>query len=262
MNIPREHAIEDWDPRAYWSEYYEGDELESDERAMFDFSVRVMESESRPFGRMLDLGSGPTVHRLIPFTPFVDEIHVADFDPRNRAHVAAWVEGGDDALDWGKFFDLTLELENGSRAPAEPSAREAQLRGLISRVRHCDLRRPDPLGELDRYGLVTTFFCADCITTSRDRWRQFMDHALALVAPEGRVVLTALGESEGYPIGERMFPSADLTEDDLRQALVAAGFMESAVWIERAALPDDERRPYASLGYVLMATARRPARGD
>jgi hypothetical protein len=85
-----------------------------------------------------------------------------------------------------------------------------------------------------------------------------MTHILSLVGPGGRIVLTALGESTSYPIGDQVFPSANLTGDDIREALLADGFDESTVRVERAALPADERRPYASLGHVLMATARRP----
>ncbi len=253
-----EHDLEKWDPRAYWTEYYGGDDLPSDERAMFAFCVGAMAADGRRFERLLDFGSGPTVHRLAPFAPHVGEIHVADFDPRNLAQVTTWLEAGAGALPWDKFFALTLELEGSEPTAAAVGERKELLRELVSTARHCDARLPEPLGAPARFDLLSTFFCLDCITTSRARWREYMCHLLALVGPAGRVVLTALGESGSYPVGNDTFPSANLTAEDLADALTANGFDPATVRIERAALPDEERRPYASLGYVLMATARRP----
>lgn len=258
MTIPVEHNIESWDPNAYWVEYYGGDELPSDELAMFTFCVEAMARSERRFGRMLDLGCGPTVHRLAPFVPWVEEIEVADFDPRNLRQVNAWLAGDEQALPWEKFFALTLGLERLPATAADAASREAELRQLVKRVRSCDLRDPEPLGATERFDLLTTFFCADCITTSLERWREFMAHALTLVAPGGRVLLSALGESGGYPIGDLTFPSANLTEADLRDVLAANGYDPETIHIERIQLPDEERRPYASLGHTLMATATRP----
>lgn len=259
MRPKPEHDIDNWDPHAYWVEYYGGDELPSDERAMFSFFVRTMKKNPGPYERVLDLGSGPTVHRLAPFVTAATEIEVADFDPRNREHVEAWLRGSDSALPWEKFFGLTLELEGGETDSGAIHRRQKLLRERISRTRHCDLRKEEPLGAANRYDLVTSFFCADSITASKERWREFVARVLRLVKPGGRIVMTALAESEGYPIGDLMFPSPTLSEADLEQALLTHSFDPATLEIERIPLPDEERRPYASLGYILAATA---VRGD
>jgi hypothetical protein len=256
-SIPSEHDTRTWNALAYVEEYYGGDSIPSDEVAMFQFCVETLRRDRRHYERMLDVGCGPTVHRLAPFARWVDEVHVADYDPRNLDHVRRWVAGSAEAVDWSRYVELTLRLEGYATPPAAVAAAEDRLRRLVTRTCACDVRRADPLGEETTYPLVTTFFCVDCITSSLRAWQEWMVNLLGLLDRGGRILLTALGESDGYPVGRRRFPSPHLTQEDLRAGLVAGGVAPASIRLRTAPLPSEERAPYGALGYVLMATGVR-----
>ena len=68
-------------------------------------------------------------------------------------------------------------------------------------------------------------------------------------------MLAALRNTPAYRIGEMMFPSAGVSEDDVATVLEATGFDRHATWITTAGDVAAAERGYDS---VLLAVSRRP----
>lgn len=178
-----------WNPIEYWEEYYSGEDVPPDEIAMFQFFVDVLKDANKSYPEILDVGCGPTVHRMAPFAGYVNEMHLADYLQVNLNEVQKWIEGKQDALNWDKFIKTTLAMEGLSNfGRAEIEERKQFMRDKITSLKICDLNNTNPLVYKVSYNLVTTFLCVDSITTSKEKWRYYMHNLSNVVAPGGTLL--------------------------------------------------------------------------
>lgn len=255
----------DWRPEPYLHEYYT--QVQHDEEITLGFLIEA----ARLIGDvpvLLDFGCGPTVHRLFPFAGTAATIEVADYLPRNLHAVQRWINGDADAWDWSAFAAHTLRIEL-RRTPMrwEVDDRQAAVRERVTAFHVADARRRRPLAtraprQLDEggvlvvgYPVVLCCFCPDSITSDRGEWQRCTANIASLVAPGGWLVLVALRNTVAYRIGEMMFPSAAVSEDDVATVLEATGFDRHATWITTAGDVAGAERGYDS---VLLAVSRRP----
>jgi hypothetical protein len=70
----------------------------------------------------------------------------------------------------------------------------------------------------------------------------------------GLLILHALYRCKAYKVGDRMFPGADLSEDDLVGSLLANGFDRSSMDVHVIPCPDNAEYGYAG---ILVASARK-----
>ena len=185
----------DWVPSEYLADYYSVVEL--DERQTIDFFVEAI-AESEPNEPVLFFGVGPALHHVFLAANKASEIHLGDYLQENLCEIERWIEHHIRAHDWRPFVRYTLECE-GLVAPSEAEIiqREEATRGKITRLLKVDLRRPDPLGDMDTplYGTVISAYCADSATDDRGRWETYMKRIVGLVRPGGTLITAALRRS-------------------------------------------------------------------
>jgi hypothetical protein len=218
----------EWKPEDYLTDYYS--EVMPDERfaleALVDW-VRMLGPEPIPVA--LEFGCGPTVHHLFPVAPYIRDIHMAEYLESNRGEVERWLRGQAGAHNWSAFTSLTLQLEgNASPTEGQIAAREQELRSRVSRVLPGDARDPNPMGADKRgyYPLVMSHYCAEGVTTDINIWRECMTNILSMVAPGGTVMLSACGSASYYCVGDRYFPCAGVSPQDVLNSLRENGFGE------------------------------------
>ena len=248
----RPSEFDDWNARDYLSEYYGS--IMDDERHALAFLVESMR-ELPPVERALDFGCGPCVHHCFALVPRAGEIHVADFVPGNLEEISRWQERRPGAHDWSAFTAETLSLEGRASTAADILRREEQTRARVTRRLTADIRAEDPLGAGGRaaYGLVTSHYCAEAISTDKDVFRSNVRHLAGMVAPRGTLVLSACGAANSYKVGERQFPCSGVTAEDVLSALVGAGCREIDLRLRNT--PVHTAQGYSS---VIFARARRP----
>jgi hypothetical protein len=209
----------DWMPSEYLADYYSV--VEPEERKTIDFFVEAM-AESEPNEAVLFFGVGPALHHVFLAADKASEIHLGDYLPANLREIERWIELHTEAHDWRPFVRYTLECEGLATASEEEiTRREEVTRTKITRLLEVDLRRADPLGELDRplYGTVVSAYCADSATSDRHSWETYMKRIVGLVRPGGTFITAALRRSHGYVVGGKTFPSANIDENDFREVL-------------------------------------------
>jgi hypothetical protein len=252
-NAPAYAAFEtDWVPREYLRDYYST--VEPDERRTIAFFVDAMR-EVRTGEPVLFFGAGPTLHHVFLAANKASEIHLGDYLPANLREIEGWIGGDADAHDWRPFVRYTLECE-GLALPTEADIveREDLTRAKITRLLEVDARRADPLNgrQTVSYGTVISAYCADSATADRGTWETYMKRIAGLVRPGGTFITAALRRSRGYHVGGKIFPSADVDENDLR-AVLEPCFARDDLAIAVCELPG------CSLGYssIVLARARR-----
>jgi nicotinamide N-methyltransferase len=256
---------EKWSPRDYLNYYYSGPELDEDEVELLKYCGSLLKKKARRYAMSLEVGCGPTLSHSVPLVPFVDEIHCSDYLEGNLAEIRKWLDREPDAFRWDVFFEKALEYEGIPADPAAIAKRQQELRAKLTTTLHVDLARELPLGQPTEYPLVTSFFCADSITDSKEQWRQFMNNLFTLVAPGGLLIVAALRKASHYEIQRKaansprqQFPSANVDENDLLEALQHGGFNPTTIDLQVVRFLGDcykEREP--GFEGVVLASAEK-----
>jgi NNMT/PNMT/TEMT family len=246
--------ISDWCPQIYLRDYYTT--VEPDEAATLRAFVTTM--RDAPPGRpVLVFGCGPTVHHACLAAPHASRIDLCDFLPANLAAVADWQADRRLAHDWRHFLREILRLETGREPDAAAiAARERLARARIGHLAHADMLADPPIRDLPdaRYGTVIAAYCADSATADRRDWQTGMARIASLVEPGGLFLVAALDRASQYRVGQTWFPSARVSEGDLRKVL-AQDFDNASISV--ACHPDllDGSKGYSG---ILLASARKP----
>jgi hypothetical protein len=230
---PTAHAQDfhtEWCAKEYLQQYYATAAIPSDELAIYNAVLPYLQTARPHFARALDFGCGPTVHHVIPFIPYVQELHLADYVPENLAAIQHWLQGDPEAHNWDMYIKGVLQLE-GAAHPGSLALdlRKTHMRRKITQLKQGNLHWPHPLADQATYPLVLSFYCADSATASKAEWRLFMRRLFRLVEPGGTLILAALHNATQYTVGTRYFPSAQVTEHDLSAVLRDENFDEATL---------------------------------
>src|SRR3989344_3368248 len=215
----------------------------------------LLRFKGKPISKMLEFGSGPTIIGVIGATPYVKEIHIADYLNTNLKEIRLWLRNSSKKPDFKNIIQYTLKLQGYTPTESQISRRESELRKKITKVFHCDADCKNPIaGKRMLYSLVISLYCADSATSSKRVWRKYMKNILSLVAPDGTIIMTALCKSKFYTVGDNIFPSANIGEKDLRKSFIQNGFLPKNMRIKVVKIPQEKSKGFASL---LFACAKR-----
>lgn len=226
----------DFDPREYLRQYYSLPQLAADDADLFRALTGWLRRVGRTFDSVLDFGCGPTLHNTFAVAPYARRVTLADYLPGNREEARRWLADEPGAHDWDPLFRGVLRVEGTDAAALD--ARKAEYRRKVTAIRPCDLRQPDPLGEPATFDLVTSFFCTECVASSRAEWEAMFARVLGLVAPGGAAFVAVLGGCDRYAVLGRWFDTVRLSERDIAAALAAAGFDPATIEAEAVPAPD------------------------
>jgi hypothetical protein len=246
----------EWQARDYYQTYY-SEVVLPDEKVVLDYQLQVMQRSGQRFGRALEYGCGPTLHRAIAAAPYAFRIDMSDWLAGNLSAVRDWLAADADNDDWTRFTRFILASEKRRRIDtARIRQREQQTRKVVRGLYVSDARWRHPLGrERDAfYDLLVSGFCLDAISADKRVWRRCMRNVLSMVAPGGTVILHFLHRCRAYKVGNRLFPGANLSVDDVARALGEAGFTSDTVDVQVIPCPDNAEYGYAG---ILTASAVR-----
>jgi hypothetical protein len=247
-----------WRARDYFETYY-SEVVLPDEQAVLAYQIEVMRRATARYGRALEYGCGPTLHRAIAAASYAFRIDMADWLADNLVFVRDWLQADAGDSDWSRFTRFILDCERAPDTdPARVARRESQTRKSVRGLYVSDARWHDPLGEERRgyYDFIVSGFCLDAVSSDRGVWRACMQNVLSMLAPGGTVVIHALHDCTAYKVGERMFPGAGVTVDAMAEALLENGMARAGVDVQVIPCPDNAVYGYTG---ILTASARKLA---
>jgi len=100
----------EWRARDYFQTYY-SDVVLPDEQAVLAYQIDVLRAARARFGRGLEYGCGPTLHRAIAAAKYVFRMDMADWLADNLAEAREWLCADDSAPDWKRFTRYVLGCE-------------------------------------------------------------------------------------------------------------------------------------------------------
>jgi len=222
---------QDFHPRYYLDAYYSGQKMNEDEVMAYKYMLDYLKTTGRHFPKMLEVGCGPTLHNVIPFVSFVDEIHMADYLPNNLEQIQLWLDDHPDAHNWDVYIKTALELE-GDMAKTAIDTRQQNMRDQITALKHIDLTQDYPLEERESYPLVISYYCAASATSTKAEWAQFMKGIFKLIAPGGILIVGDFRHTDQYFVGETVFPNANIDEHDMADLIRSNDFEPDSIDIQ------------------------------
>jgi hypothetical protein len=244
-----------WQAQDYFKTYY-SEVVLPDEQVVLAYQIDALKRLDHPFGRALEYGCGPTLHRAIAAARYGFRIDMADWLPDNLAQVRDWVDSSSANADWNRFTQYILGCEGETADARSIERREEQTRKVIRNLRVSDARWQHPLGAGAEgfYDLLVSGFCLDAVSSDKEVWHRCMSNVLSTLHEGGLLILHSLYRCQAYKVGERMFPGADLSEDDLVDSLVANGFARPCIDVHVIPCPDNAEYGYAG---ILVASAKK-----
>ena len=252
---PRVADYSQWQAQDYFKTYY-SEVVLPDEQVVLAYQVETLKRIEHKFGRGLEYGCGPTLHRAIAAARYAFRIDMADWLPDNLTEVQAWVNSNGTNDDWNRFTHYILACEGEAPDARRIERREEQTRKVIRNLHVSDARWRHPLGP-DRqgfYDLLVSGFCLDAVSSDKRVWQHCMSNVLSTLHEGGLLILHSLYRCKAYKVGEQMFPGADVSEDDLVESLVGNGFTRSSIDVHVIPCPDNTQYGYAG---ILVASARK-----
>lgn len=214
---------DDWerfDPGAYLERNY-GRRILPADRAIATTVAQVLAAAQLPaegVRDVVDVGTGPNLYPAMLVAPYLaDDGQVTLLEPlhRNRVHLRSALLTPDGAGEprhrrpWTAFEDLLVEV-GGDR-----------YRGALDRLaERCQVTAGSILGlPAEAYDVVTSFFVAESITTSRRQLRMAIRSLGRSLRRDGLLIAAHMLGSLGYDAGEgTRFPAVRLSASDLEEA--------------------------------------------
>src|SRR5262245_5321709 len=252
----------EWRARDYFQTYY-SEVVLPDEQAVLAYQIDVLAAARQRFGRGLEYGCGPTMHRAIAASKYVFRLDMADWLADNLSEAREWLCADESAPEWKRFTRYVLGCE-GHAAPSAQRLvqREALTRKVVRGLYVSDARLRQPLGPAREgfYDLIITGFCIDAISSDPRVFRRCLRNVTSMLQPGGTFIIHALHQCKAYKCGDRMFPGSNLTIADMRDAMQENGFAPTCTEAQGTPCPDSRVYGYSGILTASGKKALKPAK--
>ncbi|OWF34651.1 nicotinamide N-methyltransferase-like [Mizuhopecten yessoensis] len=201
--------------------------------------------------RLLDVGTGPTIHSVISASRHVDEIFLSDYAPQNLEYLRKWLKK--DISEPTKIIDYVISLE-GCKMTAEE--RGNQVREKVRGILPIDVTSETPLGSAydgGKFDVIISSYCIEAAVLDVTGYRRCIEHVSSLLNKGG--VLINIGDLEGEysQVGAYKFQGVSINKQEVQSAMAQAGYTiklysEFPVTVEEARYTDTNGY------YIVVAT--------
>jgi hypothetical protein len=126
-----------WQAQDYFKTYY-SEVVLPDEQVVLAYQIETLRRIEHKFGRGLEYGCGPTLHRAIAAARYAFRLDMADWLPDNLAQVREWVDSSSANGDWHRFTQYVLMCEGETPDDRRIERREEQTRKVIRNLHVSD----------------------------------------------------------------------------------------------------------------------------
>uniref|UniRef100_A0A915IJ54 Uncharacterized protein n=1 Tax=Romanomermis culicivorax TaxID=13658 RepID=A0A915IJ54_ROMCU len=172
-------------------------------------------------GRLLDVGSGPTVHVAMCFRKTAQNIYLSDYSDDSRKELFHWLLSyrywPAEKFDWSSITKFIAEREGESD---KWDRIENETRKKIKGILPCNVLKPHVIPiKNKKFDIVTTFFCLEAACNTVQEYRTAVKNVTSLIEPGGNFVMGGLLQQSWYKTGGKCYKCLYLTEEILIDVL-------------------------------------------
>lgn len=175
--------------------------------------------------RLIEVGTGPTIHTLISACEYYQELIVSDYVENNRREIQKWLRAEEGCFNWDEHIQYVCDLEESKRTP---EAIKQTLRQRIKQVLKCDISlaesdnpfHPEAVEPCD---CVVSSLCLEAACRDRDSYRRSLGAVVGLLRPGGVLVLIGDLDETFYTVGSQRFSALNLSQDFIELTLAGLG---------------------------------------
>ncbi|XP_077996509.1 indolethylamine N-methyltransferase-like [Glandiceps talaboti] len=198
----------------YWEEDRQFNEL------LFGLAQKGKISDG---GRLLELGGGPCINRLIPLIKLSSEIVFAEYTESSRKEVQKWLDKDPDAYDWSRHFKYIAELQKNGNTWQDL---EEEMRQKMKDVIFGDVLQENPLApkEYPPFDTILTASVLEAACSDNQSYEHCVKILASLLKPGGVVIQWGRLGGSFYKVGNKKFYAIDVDEEFVTSAFEKAGF--------------------------------------
>ncbi|XP_046352325.2 nicotinamide N-methyltransferase-like [Haliotis rufescens] len=231
---------QDFDPEVYLEMYYTDLKGQSSEGDMLETSMLFWQeafAQGNITGRrLLDIGTGPTIHTVISASNYCDTIYLSDLVPQNRETLRKWLEGSLQH-SFRIFFQYVVDRDGKGELPSD---RESMLKDKIVGIFSLDLLQVEPLlpSLFPTFDIITSSLCMEVAAPDLAGYEIIARSVGKLLKEGGHIALFGvLGESF-YQVGSHTFYCLKISGEQVQDIWKRSGF-KIVGWMQKSSLGHD-----------------------
>uniref|UniRef100_A0A667Y949 Zgc:64002 n=1 Tax=Myripristis murdjan TaxID=586833 RepID=A0A667Y949_9TELE len=217
-----------FDPKTYLGYCYQFSESpeQKDNRRFVTFVLcqlsQTFSSGKYKGKRLIEVGTGPTIHSLISACEHFEEIVVSDYTDSNRRELEKWIRAEEGCFNWDAHIQFVCDLEGRSRTPAVVTE---TLRQRIKHVLKCDVSLENPFQPVtvEPADCIISSLCLEAACKDREAYRHSLGAMVGLLRPGGVLVLVGDLNETFYTVGDQKFLTVNLSQDFIEKTLCELG---------------------------------------
>ncbi|KAL5006046.1 hypothetical protein ScPMuIL_017204 [Solemya velum] len=217
--------VTDFDPRAYMDAFYSHEIKDSGNTVLNvpfldNLNTTFIEGDIRG-QRILDIGSGPCINSVLPAFQRFEEIYLSDLVQSNLRALETWRSGN--STDMLPVIEYFVQSEGISMSVKELNE---LVRNKISGIFEIDVRRKDLLGDI-QIPAVDAIVSSGCLESAAADYESFSNcvrNITPLMKQGGKLVLSTALYQTYYKFGSKVFKTAYLKPEDIRDCLSLCGY--------------------------------------
>ncbi|XP_021363239.1 indolethylamine N-methyltransferase-like [Mizuhopecten yessoensis] len=215
-----------FDPEWYMDTFYSSVIGQAAEGNLLQFALEkyhdIFHSGDVKGRRLLDVGTGPSVHSVISACRHVDDVYLTDFAAQNRKVLNDWWKS--DKTMTENITEYVLGKEHSRQTVLE---RHSMMKEKVRDVFPIDVNMADPLGsgcDVNQFDIITSSLCLEAAAQTLNQYRSNAANVSSLLKSGGHFILNGVLEQTWYRVGEAKFSCVKLTRDDVESTFVSCGF--------------------------------------
>ncbi|KFM62408.1 Indolethylamine N-methyltransferase, partial [Stegodyphus mimosarum] len=177
--------------------------------------------------RMLDLGSGPSVHNVATACAYVPNVILSDFSETNCERLRKWLRNDPDCIDCSLYLQRVAKAERRNDVEEACKEIEERIRSSVKEVIPCDVLDDQVIPEeysKSRFDSILTSLTFECAAASWDSYSKILGRVNHLLRPGGKLLMLGATGCSYWQVGDNWFFCLPMEETDVQRALQINGF--------------------------------------
>ncbi|GFT23180.1 nicotinamide N-methyltransferase [Trichonephila clavipes] len=158
--------------------------------------------------KLLEIGSGATVHNIACASAYFPIIVQSDFVKDNREALKRWLKE-DSPLDWSEFLNIPARIEDFQSDVNEVRAKlESRIRSSVRAVVHCDILTDGvlrfdeiPAEATPPYDLIISVLCLEVPCADFESFVKALIRINKLLRKGGGIIMCSFYEHSSWNVG-------------------------------------------------------------